>query len=375
MWRRISNIYWLGTKEVRTALRDFIMVALILWAFGPGITERARALKDNVMNASVAFVDEDRSALSRSLMAAVLPPHFQPAVRIEAHEMDRAIDKSHYTFIVVIPPRFEARIREGLQPEIQLNIDATAIIPAATGAGYLQEILLQEVARYARRLDAASVAPVDLITRRAFNANSNHIWFQAVVALLDQLSLLTIALTGAALLREREHGTIEHLLVMPLSAFEIAMAKVMASGLIILAAFSVSLIVVVELWLGVPIAGSRMLLFFGTVLYLFSAAAIGVLLGTIARTMAQFALLLLMAIMPIMMLSGGMTPIESQPDWLQPLTNLLPSRHYMSYALAIIFRGAGIAEVWHEFLAVAVLGTLFLASSILLFRRSISVGR
>ena len=375
MWRRLTNIYWLGGKEVRGALRDGVMVFLILWAFGPGITERARALKDNVSNASVAFVDEDRSALSRSLMAAVLPPHFQPAVRIEADEMERAVDQSRYTFIVVIPPRFEAEIRKGLKPEIQLNIDATAIIQAATGAGYLQEILLREVARIAGKADALTIASVDLVTRRAFNPNGNHTWFQAVVALLDQISTLTIALTGAALLREREHGTIEHLLVMPLSAFEIAMAKVLASGLIILIAFSISLTLVVETWLGVPIAGSRLLLVFGTVLYLFSAAAIGVFLGTIARTMAQFALLLLMVIMPMMMLSGGMTPIESQPEWLQPLTNLLPSRHYMSYAQAIVFRGAGIDIVWREFLAVAVLGTVFLASSILLFRRSISSQR
>ncbi len=375
MWRRVSNIYWLGTKEVRSALRDGVMVFLILWAFGPGITERSRALKDNVSNASVAFVDEDRSALSRSLMRAVLPPHFQPAVLIEADEIDEAVDQSRFTFVIVIPPRFEAQIRKGLKPEIQLNIDATAIIQAATGAGYLQQILVKEVARHVARSDPVSVTAVDLVTRRAFNPNGNHIWFQAVVALLDQISTLTIALTGAALLREREHGTIEHLLVMPLSAFEIAMAKVLASGLIILIAFSVSLTFIVETWLGVPIAGSRLLLIFGTILYLFSAAAIGVFLGTIARTMAQFALLLLMVIMPMMMLSGGMTPIESQPEWLQPLTNFLPSRHYMSFAQAIVFRGAGLDIVWREFLAVAVLGGIFLASSILLFRRSISVGR
>ena len=375
MRRQASNIYWLGTKEIRSALRDAVMVFLILWAFGPGITERARALKDNVSNASVAFVDEDRSALSRSLRDAVLPPHFQRAALIQTNEMDRAVDQSRYTFIVVIPPRFEADIRRGLQPEIQLVIDATAIIQAATGAGYLQEILLQEVARYAGRSDPVTVSAVDVVTRRAFNVNGNQTWFQAVVALLDQISTLTIALTGAALLREREHGTIEHLLVMPLSAFEIAMAKVLASALIILIAFSVSLTLIVETWLGVPIAGSRALLIFGTILYLFSAAAIGVFLGTIARTMAQFALLLLMVIMPMMMLSGGMTPIESQPEWLQPLTNLLPSRHYMSYAQAIVFRGAGLDIVWREFLAVAVLGSIFLASSILLFRRSITSSR
>jgi ABC-2 type transport system permease protein len=375
MWKRVSNIYWLGTKEVRIALRDTIMIVLILWAFGPGITQRAQALKDSVHNASVAFVDEDRSELSRALRHVILPPYFQKPGVIEAAEMQRAVDQSRFTFVVVIPPRFERDIREGMKPELQLNIDATAIIQAATGAGYLQDILMQEVSRFANRADPVRMNAVDLITRRAFNPNGEQLWFQAVVALLDQLSLLTIALTGAALLREREHGTIEHLLVMPLTAFEIAMAKVLASALIILVAFSVSLTVIVEYWLGVPIAGSRALLALGTILYLFSAAAIGVFLGTVARTMAQFALLLLMVMMPMMMLSGGMTPIESQPEWLQPITQLLPSRHYMAYAQAIVFRGVGLDIVWREFLAVAVLGAVFLTSSILLFRRSITMSR
>lgn len=375
MWQKLSNIYWLGTKEVRSALRDTVLIVLVLWAFGPGITERARALKDSVSNASVAFVDEDRSTLSRKLRSAILPPYFQRPALIEAAEMQEAVDQSRYTFIVVIPPRLEEDVRRGMRPEIQLAIDATAIIQAATGAGYLQEMLLNEVSRYAKRADPVSIKAIDLIARRAFNPNGEQLWFQAVVALLDQLSLLTIALTGAALIREREHGTIEHLLVMPLTAFEIAMAKVLASAAIILVAFSISLTVVVEYWLGVPIAGSRALLAGGTIIYLFSAAAIGVFLGTVARTMAQFALLLLMVMMPMMMLSGGMTPIESQPEWLQPITQLLPSRHYMAYAQAIVFRGAGLDIVWREFLAVAVLGCIFLASAIMLFRRSITVSK
>ncbi|MEM9026999.1 MAG: ABC transporter permease [Pseudomonadota bacterium] len=373
--RLLSNIYWLGTKEIRSVSRDAVMIFLILWAFGPGITERARALKDNVNNASIAFVDEDRSALSRKLRSAILPPYFKPAELIEATEMDAAVDRSEYTFIVVIPPNFEADLRKGLTPELQLNIDATAIIQAATGAGYLQEMLMTEIARFAGRADVARIAAVELITRRAFNPNGEQVWFQSVVALLDQLSLLTIALTGAALLREREHGTIEHLLVMPLTSFEIAMAKVLANGLVILVAFTISMWLVVEFWLGVPIAGSRLLLGFGTVLYLFSAAAIGIFLGTVARTMAQFSLLLLMVIMPMMMLSGGMTPIESQPEWLQPITLLLPSRHYMAFAQAVIFRGAGFDAVWVEFLATAVLGAVFLGASLVLFRRSIAVSR
>ncbi len=373
--RRFSNIFWLGTKEVRSLLRDTVMVLLIIWAFGPGLLLRATGHSEAVNNASIAFVDEDRSALSRALRASLTPPYFQTPVVIEASDLNRAMDESRFTFVVVVPPHFEADIRRGRQPELQLNVDATAVIQAATGASYLHNMLQQELANYTEHFEVQDVAPVALVSRRAFNPNGTQAWFESVVALLDQISVLTIALTGAAFLREREHGTIEHLLVMPLSAFEIATAKVLANGLAIMIAFATSMAFVVEWGIGVPIAGSRLLLFMGAFVYLFSAAAIGIFLGTVARTMAQFALLMLLAIMPMMMLSGGMTPIESQPAWLQPITNLLPSRHFMAFSQAIVFRGAGLETVWPQLAAMGALGGLFFAASLALFRRSISTIR
>ncbi len=370
--RTALNIFWLGTKEVRSLSRDIVMVLLIIWAFGPGLILRATGHTEAVNNASVAFIDEDRSALSRSLRAALTPPYFNKPELINAKELDRAIDQNRYTFVVVVPPNFESHVRRGLKPELHLSVDATAVVQAATGAGYIQQILMQKVAEFAMRSDGSPTASVELVLRRAFNPNGVQPWFESVVALLDQLSILTIALTGAALLREREHGTIEHLLVMPLSAFEIATAKVLANGLVILLAFCLSLAFVVEMGIGTPIAGSRVLLVFGAFVYLFSAAAIGMFLGTLTRTMAQFALLMLLVIMPMIMLSGGVTPIESQPEWLQPITQLLPSRQFMAFSQAIVFRGAGLETVWPQLLAMIGLGTIFFGASLSIFRRSIA---
>jgi ABC-2 type transport system permease protein len=371
--RAWSNIFWLGTKELRSVFGDILMVAFIIWSFSFSITARARGMGEAVNNASVAIVDEDRSALSRSLASALYPPYFNAPTLIEASDVDRAMDQSRYMFVISIPPRFEADVRQGRKPTIQLNIDATAVMQAGLGDGYIQNIMRREIARFAGRSDETANSVVSIVTRRAFNPNGMQKWFAAIVALLDQLSMLTIVLTGAALLREREHGTIEHLMVMPLTAFQIAMAKIWANGLVILVAFILSIIFVVGGVLEVPISGSLPLLLSGTTVYLFAAAAIGIFLGTISRTMAQFALLMLMTIMPMMMLSGGMSPIESQPEVIQPLTWLLPSRHYMSFAQAVVFRGAGVDIVWPQFLTVAALGTVFLAASLMLFRRSITV--
>lgn len=373
--RTLQNIFWLGMKEMRSVFSDWIMVALIVWAFSFAIYEQSSAMGETVNNASIAFVDEDRSALSRALMNALYPPYFQRPALIAAPDIDEAMDQNRFMFVVVVPPDFEADVRKGRRPTIQVNIDATAVEQASLGNAYIQNILIGEVDRFVARSDQNVMPPVDIVIRRAFNANGTQKWFQAIVALLDQLSMLTIVLTGAALIREREHGTIEHLLVMPLTPFQIAVSKVWANGLIILVAFTLSLIFIVGGLLDIPIAGSMALLLLGTTVYLFAAAAIGIFLGTIGRTMAQFALLMMMTIMPMMMLSGGMSPIESQPEIVQPFTWLLPSRHYMAFAQAVVFRGAGLDIVWPQFLTVAGLGFGFFAASLALFRRSITVSK
>jgi ABC-2 type transport system permease protein len=244
---------------------------------------------------------------------------------------------------------------------------------ASNGASYIQRILTDEMTRYLRRSDEKLVAPLRLVIRKAFNPNGDTSWFNGIVAIINQITLLTVILTGAALIREREHGTLEHLMVMPLTALEIALAKVWSNGLVILVAATVSLFAVVKGMLGVPIAGSIPLFLVGVATYLFFATALGIFLGTIARTMAQFALLIILLIFTLQMLSGGSTPVESQPEWLQWLTLVLPSRHFVSFAQAIIFRGAGLETVWPQFAAVAGIGLVFFVYAISRFRDSIAV--
>ncbi|MFI4853771.1 MAG: ABC transporter permease [Phycisphaerales bacterium JB065] len=367
-----SNILWLGTKELRSVLSDVVLVVLIVWAFSIQIYARSTAISESVNNASIAIVDEDHSTLSRAIANAFYPPYFKTPELITPADIDEGMDQDRFMFILEIPPRFEADVRRGRQPTVQVNIDATAVTQASLGNSYIQSIVNSEVNRFVSRSDGTAAPAVQLVQRRAFNPNGTGMWFNSIVALLDNLTMLTIILTGAALLREREHGTIEHLLVMPLTSFQIAMSKVWANGLIILVAFSLSMLLMVETILDVPVAGSRVLLIGGTTVYLSAAAAIGIFLGTIARSMAQFALLMMMVIIPMMLLSGGMTPIESQPEIIQPFTWLLPSRHYMAFAQAVVFRGAGLDIVWPQLLTTIGLGTVFFLASLALFRRSIA---
>jgi ABC-2 type transport system permease protein len=371
----LLNILWLGLKEIKSLFSDTVMVLFVIYAFTLAIYIQATGTSSEVNNASIAFVDEDGSALSKELFNAFYPPRFKEPRLIGAEEAQPEMDRGQLMFVVVIPPRFEKDLRAGRNPAIQVNVDATAMQQAGIGTGYIKSIINDRSQAFLRRTDATMQGPVNLVVRKLFNPNGVSSWFKSVVAIINQITLLTVVLTGAAVIREREHGTLEHLLVMPLSAFEIAMAKVWSNGLVILAATAASLYLVVHLALDVPFAGSVFLWLAGVVLYLFFATALGIFLGTISRSMAQFALLIILVNVVLMLLSGGSTPVESQPKWLQYATYLLPARHFVSFSQIIIYRGGGLRAVWTEFMMVGAIGLGFFVYSLALFRKSIAVSK
>ena len=373
--RSLLNIFWLGIKELRSLLGDVVLVGFVIFAFTYTVYSQATGTSNEVNNASIAFADEDRSALSKEIFNAFFPPRFQRPMLINPDEVEDTMDRGRFMFVIAIPPNFERDLRAGRHPDVQVNIDATAMQQAGIGDGYIKNIVNRRIATFMLRTDPAAQEPVNLVVRKMFNPNGVSAWFTSIVAIINQLTLLTIVLTGAAVIREREHGTLEHLLVMPLEAFEIALAKVWANGLVILVATGMSLYGVVQMALKVPFAGSHLLWFVGVVLYLFFATALGMFLGTISRSMAQFALLIILVVVVLQMLSGGSTPVESQPQWLQTLTYLLPTRHFVSFSQVIIYRGGGLDAVWRQFAMVSAVGLGFFVYSVSLFRKSIAVSK
>jgi ABC-2 type transport system permease protein len=371
--QRLANIYRLGVKEFFSLRRDLVMVGLIVYAFTYAVYAPTQHAQTELKNASIAVVDEDRSQLSQRLRDALLQPLFQPPAELAANEIDGAMDSGSYTFVIDIPPKFEADVLAGRQPELQINVDATAMTHAGHGATYLQQIIAQEIREFMRGKGAALQEPVSLVVRAKFNPNLNSTWFMGVMQIINMITLLAIMLTGAALIREREHGTLEHLLVMPLTPAEIMIAKVWANGLIIVIAATLSLKVVVQGLLAVPIAGSVPLFVAGTALYLFSVTALGIFLATIARSMPQFGLLALPIFTVMYLLSGGTTPLDSMPRWLQIAMQFSPSTHFVSLAQAILYRSAGFDVVWPSFAAVTAIGVVFFLSALVRFRKTISV--
>ena len=312
--RRLAIILHLGIKELRSMRRDPVMVALIVWAFSLAIYNAAHGITHELRHATVAVIDEDRSALSMRIRDAILPPEFVPPAMIPYAALDRGMDTGRYTFGIVLPHDLQADLLAGRDPAIQVNVDATAMMQAGVGAGYLQNIIAQEVRGFTGKAEGATAPPVRIETRFAFNPNADSTWFIGIMQLIQHVTMLSIVLAGAALIREREHGTIEHLLVMPLAPFEIVMAKIWANALVVVVAVALSLWLVVHEVLAVPIAGSPILFLAGVAIYLFSSTAIGIVLATIARSMPQLGLLFILTVMPLNLLSGGFSPVESQPD-------------------------------------------------------------
>ena len=368
---RAANILHLGIKELRSLLRDPIMLVLIAWAFTVSVYTAATAMPETLNKAPIAIVDEDRSALSARIAGAFYPPYFLPPEMITQAEMDARMDAGLDTFALNIPPGFQRDLLAGRNPTIQLNVDATRMSQAFTGSGYIQSILSGEVRAFVQRYRAAEALPVDLALRVRFNPELNKSWFGAVMQVINNVTMLSIVLTGAALIREREHGTIEHLLVMPVTPLEIMVGKVWAMGLVVLAACAISLAVVVQGLLGVPIEGSVALFLAGAALHLFATTSMGMAMGTLARSMPQFGLLLMLVLLPLQMLSGGTTPRESMPELVQVAMLAAPTTHFVMLAQAILYRGAGLSVVWPQFAVLAVIGAGLFGYALARFRATI----
>ncbi|CAB3854082.1 ABC transporter permease [Achromobacter mucicolens] len=370
--RHLANIYRLGVKELWSLARDPMMLVLIVVSFTLMIYTAATAVPETLHNAPIAVVDEDQSPLSARIVSAFYPPHFTPPQLVTPAQADANMDAGRQTFTVNIPPNFQRDVLAGRPAQIQLNVDATRMSQAFTGSSYIQQIITDEINEFVRRYRAPTELPVELAVRMRFNPNLTQSWFGALMEIINNVTMLSIILTGAALIREREHGTIEHLLVMPVTPTEIMVAKVWSMGLVVLASAGLSLTFVVRGLLHVPIEGSVALFLAGVALHLFATTSMGIFMATLARSMPQFGMLLVLVLLPLQMLSGGTTPRESMPAFVQNIMLAAPTTHFVELGQAILYRGAGISVVWQPFMALALIGAVLFALSLARFRKTLS---
>ncbi len=364
----LKNVYFLAVKEARSLLTDVTLLLTIAFAFSIAVVSVAKGVKAEVANASVAVVDFDRSNLSYQIRDAILPPYFQQPTVITDQEVSQVLDTGDYIFVLNIPSNFEQDVLAGRHPKIQLLVDATAMTQAGVGVVDLQQIFTQEILQFLKIHHLQDYMPVQTSVRVFFNPNGQSAWFTAMMQIVINVTILSIILVGAAVIREREHGTIEHLLVMPVRASEIAIAKIVTNGSIILIATLLSMWLIVHGVLNVPLNGSILLYTVGTAIYLFSVTSLGMYIATMAPTMPQFGLLSAPVAVVLYLLSGAATPVESMPEFMQIVSQILPTRQYVAMTQHILYRGAGLNIVWPELAIMSVMGVVFLWAALGRFR-------
>lgn len=364
-----SKVWRLGIKEWWSLARDPVLLGLIVYTFTLAVYVAATAHPDSLNRAALAIVDEDQSPLSLRIRNAYVPPQFVPPELVDLGQADARLDRGDATFVLVIPAGFQRRVLAGRAASLQLNVDATRMSQAFTGSVYVQQIALGEVAEFLQGVRRETSPLVALALRARFNPALTPSWFGGLMELVNNITMLAVILAGAALIREREHGTAEHLLVMPVLPLEILLAKLWSMSAVIMLATVIALFGVVRGLLAMQLQGSVLLFLGGALLHLFAATSLGILLATLARGMPQFGLLVILALLPLEMLSGATTPRESIPFVLRELMLAAPTTHFVELSQAILFRGAGFDVVWPACLALLAIGAVLFAAALARFTR------
>jgi ABC-2 type transport system permease protein len=367
------HIFRLGIKELISLARDPVLLFLIAYAFSFAVYTPSKSAVMDLINASIAVVNQDDSQAARSVKDAMLPPLFLPAHDIAFSDINRDMDAGRYTFVVNLPQKFQQDLERDAKPTIEIVTDATAMSQAGRGPGYIQRIITSTIDPFWQGRGKRNNAPVaQLETRARFNPNMEQGWFVAINQIINNISVLAIFLSGAAVLREREHGNLEHLLVMPLHPYELMFAKIWANGLVVVTAAMASLFLVVKGALGVPVTGSVFLFLLGLSTYLFSVTALGIMLATLVRSMPQFGLLAFPVFIVMNLLSGGQTPLESMPVVIQKLMQFVPSTHFVAFSQAILFRDASFSMVWPDLAKMLAIGLAYTIFTLSRFRKMLA---
>lgn len=369
----LKNTILLSYKEIKSFLTDKVFLIFVVYAFSLDIIAAAEGVALELRNASVAYIDEDNSQLSRNFFQAMQEPYFQKPERIEFGDIKENLDDGKYIFVVVVPNNFLSDLLANKNPKVQINIDATAVSQAFIGDLHIRSIIMQETDRFLQTLPEVSVErsqiDLDQVVRIRYNANRDSRLFMAIGDMIVMITLISMILPAIALIREKEKGTIEHLMVMPLKPTQILLAKILSNGLIMIIATLCSLVVIIGMYYNIIVQGSLFLFLLGVVIFQFSAASLGVVIATFSRNSAQLALLIFLVMMPIIFLSGIFTPQESMHPIVQEIMFLSPLKHATDFFMAIVFRGASLMEIWHELAAIFIVGSVLFVMASLRFKR------
>ena len=363
-------------KELKQLVKDRALFAYTVFVFTLDIVLAAGASSIELQRAPLAVEQAQPSAAGRELIGRFRPPHFELRGQVaDAREASALLDRGDVRAVLVLPDRFQDDLALGRQTEVQLLVDTAQANQGFLVASYAARISAEFGAEWAQRtmlregVDPTRLPELRADVRYAYNASLNEVWFNTVSEWLTMLTITAIVLPAAALVRERERGTIEQLLVAPLSPLQVVLSKVLAMVLVMLAGTAVAVLGVMHAGYGVPLRGSVVLFFAVVALFTMACAGVGIVASGFARNSGQMGLIVILVVVPMVMLSGTWNMVESMPGWLQFLTEFSPLRHFIVLAYGILIRGAGLDVLWPALLKMLVLGAGLFAIGVLRFRR------
>lgn len=365
-----NNIWTLTLKEWRSLFGDGVLAVLLVVVFTVMVYQTANSGGTDLRHSTVAVVDLDQSTLSREIAHALPQPYFKAAENIRLEDVNPRMDKGDFVFVLTFPPNFERDVLMNRAPEVQLLVDATAMTQAGIGQGYIQQIFQQQINEFLGQKDlAAHILPTKPVVNVVFNPNAQSKWFLGVMEVNNMATMLGLLLVGAAVIRERERGTMEHLLVMPVNATQIVLSKILANILVVCLAATLSMKWVAGGLLNIDIQGSIWLYGFGLLIFLFSISSLAVMLATVAPTMPQYSLLMIPLYVVALMFSGAASPRSNMPAVAQWVSEYWPTTQFAAMSQNVIFRGATLDMVYPQILIMTGTGVLFLLLALGRFKK------
>ena len=366
-------------KEFLQFFREHFVLILILWSFTGDIYLTAVTASYELEGMTLAVVDLDRSRQSRELIEKFRNTrYFQLTHFLDREaELDPLIITGQADLGLVIPPLFARQLGEGRPTQVQLLIDGTNPNLGLVALGYAQEIVERRSARV--QWERMGVYPsgerrspgVDVLVRSWFSPNLDSLPFMAVSEMCFDVMFVAMILSAAALVREREAGTLEQLLVTPARPGELILTKMLPMATINLLGLAFCIFMLTQ-WMGVPMRGSVILFFLLTIPFLFAGFGIGMLVSTLVHNLQQALLTIFLLTFPIGFLSGSFAPLEILPQALQYICYLSPLTYYNQIGFGIFFRGVGFSVLWPYVLALTIYGVLLFGFSVHRFRRVIA---
>ena len=371
-WSRMAAM---TGKELLQLARDTLLVLAVLYLFTFDIM-MAGGVKMDLNKATVVVHDMDHSLASRELIYRFQQPYFQLGGEIlDQNEGIRLLDQGKALMVLDIPPRFQHDLIQGRPTQVQVQVDTSNTVLGTLAASYSGQIIGQygfDTALQRMGLTAEALAAVPMLVDRHrvwYNPNQKDSWFMSISELLTVITVLAMMLPAAAAVREKERGTIEQLLVSPLTSMQILLPKVIAMTLVILLGTALSVGLIIHGVFHVPMKGNLTLFFAVTAMYTFAMSGLGLFVSTMSRNLAQAAMMIIMIMMPIILLSGAWTPPEAMPVGIRQAMYISPLYYYIEISYAILLKGAGIKILWDSLLGLGMLGSLVFGFGVWRFRR------